>query len=83
MKATFSEKITIKKFWAGHDHVLGDGAILHQNECKLIYHKLGAKYCHVNNFFGKSSFFLQKLQKTGLGALLTIFYGKETSYAKN
>ncbi len=61
-----------KKILGGRDHFLG-GVILRKNEYNLFYRKLDAKYFHVKSFFRKQQYFPRKLQKTVLGAHLTIF----------
>ncbi len=47
-----------------HDHFLGDGVILHQNEYNLFYHKFGAKYFHVKQLFLEKAVFSMKTVKT-------------------
>ncbi len=42
----------------------------------LFYHKLDAKYSHVEQFFHKKQYFLRKLQKTVLGSSFDHFLGK-------
>ncbi len=52
-------------------------------EYKLFYLKLDAKNFYIKQLFRKKECCPSKLQKTVLGAHLTIFQGKETSKAKN
>ncbi len=70
-EATFSEKMANKIFGV-HDYFLGDEVVLRQNEYNVFYYKLDAKYFYVKQFFWKKQYSLKKLQKTVLGAYLTI-----------
>ncbi len=59
------------------------GSSYGKNEYNLFYRKLDGKNFYIKQFFRKKQYFLRKLQKTVVGAHLTIFQGKGASKAKN
>ncbi len=59
------------------------GSTYAKKEYNLFYRKLDAKNFYIEQFFRKKQCFLRKLQKSVLGAYLTIFQGKGASKAKH